>query len=724
MLNHLILPLLLVVIGTAAAAAAGSPSLTATRGGGPARTFELQEWAVAAGDAYLNPFDPDEVAVDATFTAPDGRTLTLPAFWDDRPVGRGFFIRMTPDVPGAWRVTATVTDHAGTRRSAELAFAAVDGGHPGFVRVAGNHRYLRFDSGASYFPVGLNLCWPDGGSDPTWYDRTFDVLSRNGGNYARLWMCNAPFKLEGADTGLGRYSLPAAAHYDAVLDAADRRGVRVMLCFLNHREFLDHDMWGKAEWPALPYNAAAGGPATRPADVFTHPAARRAFRNRLRYIVARYAAYTSVGFWELFNEQENARVPIPTAWNAEMSAYLAKIDPYHHLITTSAVVPDGVWQLPDVGLTQAHVYGDGTQVDLMPSVQQATRDHERFGKPFLVGEMGLDFQGPDVREDPTGTGTALHNSLWGGLASGSCGTAMYWWWDNYVGPKDLWHTYAPVAAFARQVDWAGKDFRPIAVDDAYRTDATGDPVDLTIASTGGWGDTTRAVIVIPPGGQPRALPSRFVYGPDHKGLSQPIAFDLTVPPSCQLRLGIAEVSDCAVVRVSIDDRPARDFLFSALPGMPGVMRSQQRGERYQARVDQDFALDLPPGHHRVAVAVHAGDWVTLSHVTFTRALAARYADLSALAVQDATTSETVLWLRDTRSNWRADRDGAGPPANEANVEVVVPHVAAGRYVCRWFDTRTGRVDERRATAAAAGPLVLPVVPFTRDVALRLVREGP
>src|SRR5262245_56766925 len=37
---------------------------------------------VSGGAApYANPFDPDEVAVDATVTGPGGRTLRVPAFW-------------------------------------------------------------------------------------------------------------------------------------------------------------------------------------------------------------------------------------------------------------------------------------------------------------------------------------------------------------------------------------------------------------------------------------------------------------------------------------------------------------------------------------------------------------------------------------------------------------------------------------------------------------------
>ena len=67
---------------------------------------------------------------------------------------------------------------------------------------------------------------------------------------ARVWMAEPSVPLETVATGLGRYDDSTAAYYDAIFTAAQRHGVRVMLCLLNHRDFLLHDMWGAAGWPA------------------------------------------------------------------------------------------------------------------------------------------------------------------------------------------------------------------------------------------------------------------------------------------------------------------------------------------------------------------------------------------------------------------------------------------------------------------------------------------
>src|SRR4051812_16246616 len=48
----------------------------------PIVAFQRVELDVALAKTYDNPFDPDEIAVDADITAADGRTLRLTAYWD------------------------------------------------------------------------------------------------------------------------------------------------------------------------------------------------------------------------------------------------------------------------------------------------------------------------------------------------------------------------------------------------------------------------------------------------------------------------------------------------------------------------------------------------------------------------------------------------------------------------------------------------------------------
>lgn len=86
---------------------------------------------------------------------------------------------------------------------------AADPSVHGFVRInQQNPRYLAFDDGSFYLPIGLNLGWA---SQPNLgvlrdYQRWLDRLSQNGGNVGRVWMASWSFGIEWNDTGLGNYS--------------------------------------------------------------------------------------------------------------------------------------------------------------------------------------------------------------------------------------------------------------------------------------------------------------------------------------------------------------------------------------------------------------------------------------------------------------------------------------------------------------------------------------
>jgi hypothetical protein len=45
--------------------------------------------------------------------------------------------------------------------------------------------------------------------------------------------------------------------------------------------------------------------------------------------------------------------------------------------------------------------------------------------------------------------------LWAAPFAGYAGTGMYWWWDNYIDPNNLWGEFRPVADFFAGEDLAG-----------------------------------------------------------------------------------------------------------------------------------------------------------------------------------------------------------------------------------------------------------------------------
>ena len=49
--------------------------------GGVVRQFDRGEWKISLPREYRNPFDPNEIAVDANFSGPGGSAFAVPCFW-------------------------------------------------------------------------------------------------------------------------------------------------------------------------------------------------------------------------------------------------------------------------------------------------------------------------------------------------------------------------------------------------------------------------------------------------------------------------------------------------------------------------------------------------------------------------------------------------------------------------------------------------------------------
>jgi hypothetical protein len=450
--------------------------------------FELTLDLAATFD---NPFDPAEVDVWASFTSPQGRVVRVNGFLDQshtrkldnrreriepaaEPVWK---IRFAPDTEGRWHYRVFAKDRSGAASLPEVEFTATASTNAGFLRRSErNPRGFACDNGQPFFAVGENVCW--GGQRGSFdYDDWLPALSKAGGNWIRIWMCSWNCALEwsresrgewrqGTYHGVGVYSLDNAWKLDTILDVADRHGVLVMLCFGTYGEFRDGGYFGEGQWKANPYNATNGGPCLKPEEFWTNATARQLYRQRLRYLAARYGWRTGIQSWEFWNEQ-----PAPAPWVGEMARFLKgtgefagqPADPYGHLVTTTYGNAD-VWKIPEIDFSQSHHYGMGNEPDHAPVIHKDARDHFRFGKPHLMAEFGIDWRSPDNKYDADGKGINLHNGLWASAMSGNAGGAMIWWWDSYVHPKNLYGHFTPLRRFADAVPWASGEWKPLTIE--------------------------------------------------------------------------------------------------------------------------------------------------------------------------------------------------------------------------------------------------------------------
>jgi hypothetical protein len=441
--------------------------------------------------SFDTPFDPDQIAVDALFTTPSGHTMTVPAFFYQnferqvwgRP-GRTTQEVMTEAGPGEWRVrfmpaeagrysvSIRARDRSGTVTGDPASFTAAPGTGHGYIHVSKKTpHYFEFDDGTPFFANGLNIV-----EHPlSEYYRYIPSLGKAGGNYARLWL---GFEYLGLEFGyMGSYRLDNAWQLDQIMALSEEYGIHQKFTIDYIRNITPRGLPRRNfDREDYAYSVSNGGPCSSMRDFFTLPEARRLFKNRLRYIVARWAYSPNVAAWELWNEIDDVdpavRDPaIIVPWTGEMCAYLKSIDPWQHMTTNSLGGPPrggwaDMWRLKEVDFAQRHGYysprpgTEGSNPDMAGNVLQWLDAVSDFGKPYMMAEFGLQRDRMDIRAlcDRDQEGVNLHNGIWAAIAHGAAGTAQLWWWGQYVDPKNLYFHYRAVANFVKDIPWTTAGF--------------------------------------------------------------------------------------------------------------------------------------------------------------------------------------------------------------------------------------------------------------------------
>lgn len=664
---------------------------------------------------YTNPYDYDNIRVAAIFTGPDNRSVPVEGFFMQdfqftsiqtgtiSPINTGVFkIRFSPNQPGIWRYTASCTTAAGTGTFPEQTFqcaAPSNASNKGFVRTGESH-YLQFDNAQQYIPVGENMAWQV--SNPyVDYKKWLDKLSENQGNFCRIWQAHWGLGIEWQNNnngfqGLRRYKQSNAFYLDWLFDYCAEKGIYALFCIQHHGQVSSRV---NPNWSESPYNAANGGPAQNTWDFFTNTTAKNHVKNRLRYILARWGYSRNVLSWELFNEVnwtdqfEQHKVDVAN-WHAEMAAFLKDNDPYEHLVTTSYAddqYDPAVWHNPDIDFTQTHYYINVPNPERTYS--KGIKNYlTSFQKPTLVGEFGLGDSGSGLGTlDPNGI--HIHNSLWASLFSGGMGTAMTWWWDNYIEPRNLYYHFAPIAEVASVIPFKDKQFVPVAAS------VQGVPANLTLSPTQqGWGalaDTVFAISengVITPAG---ANLSSILYGSQwNTQYRRPPVFQVNYPINGKFIVKTAtQTGNSPKIAIWLD----------------GVKKLEQN-----AAVNQSYSIDVPAGTHTIKVDNTGTDWVGISSYFFTGLGSA--VDAYTLISKDQ--SKVVGWVLNSSYNHDFVKNN-GIPVAATGAILTVGNVKNGSYQVKWIDCLSGAVVNTAPVTVEAGSLHLLIPRLLWDLAFTM-----
>jgi hypothetical protein len=675
--------------------------------------------------------DPLNVDLSVVFTAPSGEKRSVPAFWTKNisfPKISLWQVRFTPEEQGEYSLFAeiNVPSENISRKSEKLSFSSTSSENKGFLGISQNNfSYLKFDQGQPFFGIGHNLAWVHN-SRPEIFKRYFGLLKDAGCNIARIWICDWSFPLESAKTGY--YNRESSEGLDRIIEASRENGVYIILCLDTYGSLMpESGMWGEGRWEMNPYNSKNGGPCKRPEDFFTEPSALIKYKNKLRYIVARWGYSPSILAFELLNEY-NA----PREWTREMASYIKETGRRKRLVTTSLGYPhdkrfeeSSIWELEEVDIITCHVYGNGAEGDLVnPLLQKSREIRETYRKPFAVSEFGIDFSKDDKYYDQRGRGTALHNSIWASVFSGSFSTAMNWWHDTYIRPKNLYGHYSALSRFLENVDW---DSSSITFPDVsllfFRRDESRASVwrDVSICPVDKWGKANISEFTILGNGDLAGggMPHKYLHGSEKKDMRVEQVYKVDYKREGDFVVHVGTVSQLGHLNVFIDGVKVVDKAYPSGKGKGPWKKSRfvPKYEVYQCIYDDETSFRVPPGKHEIKLSNTGKDWIGIEKITLKGYISPDTANARCLALNVGDTH--LFWIHNISSNWKTDYSGSKPDTIK-DVYFEVYGLPGERYEQEIWDTHKGKKISSKKVSSSGGKVRVFLKELMSDTACKLI----
>lgn len=412
---------------------------------------------------YTNPFDPEDISVNGIFTYPDGSIATVPAFYIEEmeykkenttlmdyyatnysSLGNNYWcVRFSGDAIGTYSffLQANTAD-GGCYFSEAQSFELLNADTNGFIEISDENPEYFTDSadGSLFYGTGSNIAWVRSQftADPTHlsYEYFINQAAQSGANLTRVWLCHWAWLEWMPDTadikshsyaGLGYYNQCISSALDNIFSMCEEKGIRLILTLDDNNE---HGNSTKSDgtysydgWAYNPYNSENGGPAVDTTDYWSNTEVRRHYKNRLRYIIARWGYSTSLMSLNLWNDQTTPTDAI-TEYLSELNSYTKELTENYRTLLFSSNFK----------------YGATDSLDY--STQNTANGNSGLGKPVISQECYYS-------SDNNYFKSTLKNTLWEEFFSFGA-SAMVWSHDT-VDETDSWGLFGGLLKFANGI---------------------------------------------------------------------------------------------------------------------------------------------------------------------------------------------------------------------------------------------------------------------------------
>lgn len=650
--------------------------------------YQKLELTVQLTATYYNPFDFNQINLKCAFTSPNGQVYQVDGFYfqdytmtqPNQLVANGspqWKIRFSPTVTGTWTYIVSLTDLTGAASYPVQQFMCVSSGEPGFIHRSGNE--LVFDNGQKFHALGTNLAWTEWSEGFTIYDTWLDEMKNRGANFTKISMAPWGFELEWTETGAGHYGnrQNRAWALDWVFDRMIENDIYCQLNIMVHDELKPENTPG---WNQNPYYTVNGGPSNEPQNFLVNQTAKNLFKRKLRYINARWGYSPHVQSWEILSEADNTGIYTDfysqtLSWLIEISEYFQMTDLHNRPVSTGYAIPQhdpNYWNNSFVDYTQIHCYDFISDLE-MKIYNFSSWYQQSYQKPVIVGEFGLGHDPAEIlQKDPNGI--AFHNVIWSSFMSGSIGTAMSWWWNNYLYPQGLFNHFQPLSNFSGQTISNQTGFVakvPLTASNVnnsmfvypdFSTSNTKPPSNYFILDPSGYMSPTEMNL------------GTILYGSFYGSYRNPPTFNVNYTKAGKFKVRTGSVVFLSKIKIVVDGITLKNVTASA---------------------NTTYSVDVPVGEHEILVDNSSSGYMEVSYFELEN-----YAPL--LRTFALTKNNYAAgWFQNRNYNWEyIMQNGTPPAATGGNIQFA--DFDQGLYEINWFDG-SGTLDSSQIVFSGEQP---------------------
>jgi len=431
--------------------------------------YEKFEISLELKCEFVNPFDPDDIDIQALFTSPSGKKWKIPGFYY---FSRSTLwkVRFSPNEPGKWDYSVTIRDKNGEVISNAKSFVAIKSSKKGPIQVASNKRYLQHSDGSQFFGVGL---WYNDGYEGFKSGRVepeeLDNLKSLGVNFIGTFIT----PLETMGSGLGRYDQNICGRLDELLEMLEDRDMLLSLNLWFH-SYLSETVWGggNVRWYTNPYQQI-----TSAKDFYRSEPAWKYQEKLYRYFIARYSYSRALAIWFIIDEVNGTDGWVSgdslaaSNWGQKVHSYFKTNDPYNHPTTgtrsggikefwhqgyqTFDIAAREIYEAQGFPINRTSTIDSASVNPLKSSYFNYAKENQKlwngYEKPVINGETGWahTFFEPSM----PGYLAMYHNTLWVTLATGSAMTPFWWAHSRLLNDNVLTSQITNVRKFTDQIQF-------------------------------------------------------------------------------------------------------------------------------------------------------------------------------------------------------------------------------------------------------------------------------